>query len=315
MNSKFALGIDVGGTNTEFGLVDNVGVVKYKNELKTSLFNNASSLVDAIFFEVSDAIQSFGGQDNLSGIGIGAPNGNFFTGCIEYAPNLSWKGVVPIAELFSKKFNTSSYLTNDANAAAIGEKIYGAAKDLSDFVSITLGTGIGSGIFINNELIYGANGLAGEFGHFRVVREGRECGCKRKGCLETYASATGVVRSIELLESVNKTISKIFKINKPQASDVFNLAKNGDLFCQEIIDYTAKILGESLADFACFSNPQAYILFGGISQSGECFRKKVEENMEKNLLSIYKGIEVKTSELHGENAAILGASSLVWSIN
>ncbi len=215
--------------------------------------------------------------------------------------------------LAEKIFKHQTTVTNDANAAAIGEMVYGTAKDLKEFITITLGTGVGSGIVSNGQLIYGHDGFAGELGHFRVIPNGRQCNCGRKGCLETYASSTGVVRSINEIESKNKTSSKIHTISSPKAKDVFDLAKNGDLFCQEIVDFTAEILGNALADFTTFSSPKAFILFGGIAQSGEYFRKKVNSAMEKGMLSIYKNtVEIRISSLHDKNAAVLGASSLVW---
>jgi len=311
MDKKLALGVDIGGTNTAFGLVDENGIVHFNDSLLTADYNNASLLVDAIY----NILQKTKFNSMVMGVGIGAPNGNLFTGCIEFAPNLTWKGTIPIAKMFSNRFNVASFLTNDANAAAIGEKTYGAAKDLTDFVSITLGTGLGSGVVINNELIYGANGLAGEFGHVRTVNNGRDCACGRKGCLETYASSTGIVRSIDLLAFSNKKKSILNSISSPTPIDIFSSAEKGDQFSIEIIDFTAQKLGSALADFACFSNPEAFILFGGIAQSGEDFRVKVQGYMEDELLSIYKSkIEIRLSKLHGDNAAILGASSLVWSM-
>ena len=306
---KFALGVDVGGTNSKFGLVDAEGVLHYSNSIKTNTASTPTRLVHAIYDEIK---QNTDFIDDICGVGIGAPNGNYFSGSIEFAPNLDWKGIVPLASLFEKCFGVKAVLTNDANAAAVGEQIYGIAHDLTNFVTITLGTGLGSGVIADNTLIYGHNGMAGEYGHIRVIPEGRDCGCGRKGCLETYASATGVVRSIELLETEYKASSKIHAIENPHAEDVFELARQGDIFCSEIIDYTAEILGNSLADFACFSNPQAYVLFGGIAQSGDDFAQKVKGFMEVGILNIYKGkIEIRISSLHDRNAAVLGAASLV----
>ena len=263
MSKQFALGIDIGGTNSAYGLVDNLGNIAYETSLPTTNFDQPEDLVLAIFNDLQqrDLI------DSIIGISIGAPNGNHFTGNIEYAPNLKWKGIIPLAKLFQEKFNKPSQLTNDANAAAIGEKLFGNAKDLANFITITLGTGLGSGIIIDNEIVYGEEGFAGEFGHIRVIPNGRICGCGRKGCLETYASSTGVKRSIQELDSVNKSSSILLNIEHPEAIDVFEAAKNGDLFSNEIIEFTAQILGSSLADFSCFSNPKAYVLFGGIAQT------------------------------------------------
>ncbi len=309
MSKQFALGIDIGGTNSAYGLVDNLGNIAYETSLPTTNFDQPEDLVLAIFNDLQqrDLI------DSIIGISIGAPNGNHFTGNIEYAPNLKWKGIIPLAKLFQEKFNKPSQLTNDANAAAIGEKLFGNAKDLANFVTITLGTGLGSGIIIDNEIVYGEEGFAGEFGHIRVIPNGRICGCGRKGCLETYASSTGVKRSIQELDSVNKSSSILLNIEHPEAIDVFEAAKNGDLFSNEIIEFTAQILGSSLADFACFSNPKAYVLFGGIAQSGEKFAERVKFYLEESLLSIFKNkIEIRISSLHDKNAAILGAAATVF---
>ena len=309
MSKQYALGIDIGGTNSAYGLVDNLGNIAYETSIPTTNFDQPEDLVLAIFNDLQqrDLI------DSIIGISIGAPNGNHFTGNIEYAPNLKWKGIIPLAKLFQEKFNKPSQLTNDANAAAIGEKLFGNAKDLANFVTITLGTGLGSGIIIDNEIVYGEEGFAGEFGHIRVIPNGRICGCGRKGCLETYASSTGVKRSIQELDSVNKSSSILLNIEHPEAIDVFEAAKNGDLFSNEIIEFTAQILGSSLADFACFSNPKAYVLFGGIAQSGEKFSERVKFYLEESLLSIFKNkIEIRISSLHDKNAAILGAAATVF---
>ena len=306
--NQLAVGIDIGGTNTAFGLTNRKGEILFEGNIPTRDFATADALIKAIAGKMPTDL-----KPSIIGIGIGAPNGNYFTGTIDFAPNLPWKGVIPLKNISEKTFNHPTTITNDANAAAIGEMIYGNAKDLSDFITITLGTGLGSGIIVDGKLVYGHDGFAGELGHFRVIPNGRECKCGRKGCLETYTSSTGVVRSIHELNSKNKTSSKIQLIQSPQAKDVFDLAKKGDLFCLEIVDYTAEILGNALADFTTFSSPKAFVLFGGISQSGEFFRKKVKIEMEKGMLSIYKNtVEVRISTLHEKNAAVLGASSLVW---
>ena len=306
--NRLAVGIDIGGTNTVFGLTNRKGEILFEESIRTKDFANAEELIQTIY----DLIPS-NHKISIVGVGIGAPNGNYFTGTIDFAPNLPWSGVIPLKHISEKIFNISTTITNDANAAAIGEMVYGNAKDLKEFITITLGTGLGSGIIVDGKIVYGHDGFAGELGHFRVTPNGRTCNCGRKGCLETYASSTGVVRSIHELNSSNKAYSKIHKVTSPQAKDVFHLAENGDLFCLEIIDYTAEILGNALADFTTFSSPKAFILFGGIAQSGEFFRKKVNAVMEKGMLSIYQNtVEVRISTLHDKNAAVLGASSLVW---
>lgn len=309
MKKKLALGVDIGGTNTVFGLCDEHGTVYFEESVPTTSCATPEELVDKIY----ERIRDIGYVAYLRGIGIGAPNGNYFSGTIEFAPNLTWKGIIPLARLFEFRFKCKAILTNDANAAAIGELIYGSARDLQDFVMITLGTGLGSGIVVNGQLIYGHDGFAGEYGHFRVQPEGRTCGCGRKGCLETYVSATGVVRSVHELESKNKEKSVLSQLTTIHAEDVFQSAQEGDLFALEIVEYTAKMLGEALADFACCTSPAAYILFGGIAQSGPNFANKVKNYMELALLNIYKDkIEIRISELHDKNAAVLGSCSLVW---
>ncbi len=315
INSKItndiALGIDIGGTNTAYGLVDKSGKVLYANSISTKKYATAELLIEDIYNDISKKDSS----KHLMGIGVGAPNGNCMTGNIEFAPNLQWKGIIPLSRLLEDKFNVPCKLANDANAAAIGEKLFGSAKGLDDFVVITLGTGLGSGIFAEGRLIEGAHGVAGEFGHIRVVPNGRTCGCGRLGCLETYASSTGVRKSAEFLESSYKKNSLIK--SSSSAKEIFEFAKKGDEFALEIVDYTAKILGSALADFACFSDPKKYILFGGLAQSGDFFAEKVKKEMEFNILNIYKDkIEISISSLHSDNAAVLGnAANLFWKID
>lgn len=304
-----ALGIDIGGTNTAYGLVDRQGNVFCEGNISTKDFQYPIDLVEAIYSD----LKNHDDTDRILGIGIGAPNGNTFTGNIEFAPNLNWKGIVPIAQLFEDKFHRPALLTNDANAAAIGEHLFGNAQDLKDFVVITLGTGLGSGIFIDNNLVIGNQGLAGEFGHVRVDKNGRLCGCGRRGCLETYASSTGVVRSFEELEHPSKLTTRLNK-DGLKAHHIFEEAMDGDEFALHIVNFTADILGSALADFAAFSNPKAYILFGGIAQSGSFFADKVKAKMEDDLLIIYKNqIEIRISHLHDTNAAVLGtAAAMFW---
>lgn len=306
---KLALGVDIGGTNTAFGIVDQEGKIIVEGSRPTTSFPAIEDL--AVF--LLDFVKNACNLEQFVGIGIGAPNGNHFTGTINFAPNLHWKGIIPVVEVFEGVFGVKTVLTNDANAAAIGEKLFGNARDLSDFVSITLGTGLGSGIISNNELLEGANGFAGEYGHIRVVENGRLCGCGRKGCLETYVSSTGVVRSIQELDSTKKAASALLKLENPTAKNVFEEALKGDSFAEEIVEFTAKMLGNALADFAAFSDPKAYILFGGLSLSGTYFSDKVKKHMEENILNIYKGkIEIRISKLNDLNAAILGSSAAIF---
>jgi glucokinase len=308
-NTGIALGVDIGGTNTVYGLCDSTGNISYEASFPTTFFETAEELVNTIHNDLleKDVI------DSIVGIGIGAPNANYYSGNIEEAPNLTWKGTTPIAQMFERAFDLPTLLTNDANAAAIGEMVYGNARDLTHFVTITLGTGLGSGVIIDGNLVYGHDGFAGEYGHIQVIPDGRSCGCGRNGCLETYASATGVVRSISELSSPNKVTSKLIEHDDINAHDVFNAAEEGDAFALEIIDFTAEILGKSLADFTCFSSPQAFVLFGGIAQSGDGFASQVKNHMENHMLNIYQNkVEIRISSLHNTNAAVLGAASLVW---
>jgi len=311
MKKELALGLDIGGTNSVFGLCDATGELFFEDSIPTKSCENAEILIERIYYKLKE----HGYMDQILGIGIGAPNGNFYSGSIDSAPNLAWKGKIPLVDLFEKRFEKKVVLTNDANAAAIGEMIYGNAQDLKHFVVITLGTGLGSGVVVNGELVYGHDGFAGEFGHIRVIPNGRMCGCGRRGCLETYVSATGVVRSVNELDYESKKQSALREMEDISAETVFNLANAGDSFAQEIIEFTAQTLGSALADYACFSSPKAFILFGGIAQSGAPFAAKVKNYMEENILNIYKNkIEIRISSLHDKNAAVLGASSLVWKI-
>lgn len=306
---KIALGIDIGGTNTAYGFVNSEGKVLSEFSVRTRDFETAEDLCQYLF----DQATQEGYIDSIEGIGIGAPNGNQFTGTIDFAPNLHWKGVIQMKAIFEAKFKRPTLLTNDANAAAIGEKLFGNARDLTDFVVITLGTGLGSGIISNNELFVGKHGVAGEYGHIRIIPNGRLCACGRKGCLETYVSSTGVIRSIRELESDHKKISKLSWHENITAKDVFELALEGDLFAEEIVNFTAQTLGSALADFANFSDPEAFILFGGLSLSGDYFSKKVETAMNENLLNIFQTkIEIRNSALNHLNAAILGTSASVF---
>jgi glucokinase len=306
----FALGIDIGGTTSTFGLVDQGGSIQFENTLKTKDYLTAKDLLSAVHF----ILEKERLLSSLIGIGIGAPNGNSKTGQIEFAPNLLWKGIVPICDIAEEIFHRPAILINDANAAAIGEKMFGVAKNETDFITITLGTGLGSGIFINNQLVEGAHGFAGEFGHIRVVPDGRKCGCGRLGCLETYASSTGVVTSFNIFSQLPSNLHN--KVAYQTAKEIFEAAQNGDPLCVEVVEYTASILGNALADFSCFSDPKMYVLFGGIAQSGALFTQKVQCYMDQNILKVLEGkVKVVTSELHHRNAAVLGtAASVFWKL-
>lgn len=302
--SKYILGIDVGGTNLKFGVMTESGEIVHQNAFKTADFEAPQLFVDSLF----DYLSNLNYLADIKGVGICAPNGNCFNGSIDYAPNLIWKGVIPLCELFEAKFKVKAVLSNDANAAAIGEKLFGAGRKYAHFVMITLGTGLGSGVIVSDKLVLGANGYAGEFGHIRVVNDGRLCNCGRKGCLETYASATGVVRSYHEQKEKN-THSSLWQYDAEMTSKIiFEEAHKGDELANEIVDFTAKVLGNALADYACFSDPQAYILFGGMTHSGGDFVTRVQKYMDENLLAIFKDkIKVEHSEIQGCDAALLGA--------
>lgn len=318
MEKPYVIGMDMGGTNTVFGIVDTRGNVIAKSAIKTGTHTDVNLYIDDIYAELSKLIDANGGLDKIKGIGVGAPNGNYYTGNIEFAPNLPWKGVVPFAKLMAEKFGIPAALTNDANAAAVGEMTYGAAHGMKNFIMITLGTGVGSGIVIDGKVVYGHDGFAGELGHVNVMRNnGRLCGCGRSGCLETYASATGVARSArEILETSTKaSLLRNIPAESITSKDVFDAAMQGDEVAKEIFNYTGKILGEAFADFVAFSAPEAIILFGGLSKAGDLIMDPIKENMEKNLLSIWKDkVKVLFSELKEADAAVLGASALAWEL-
>ena len=318
MEKPYVIGMDMGGTNTVFGIVDTRGNVISKSAVKTSTHSDINLYIDDIYVDLMKLIDAAGGIDKIKGIGVGAPNGNYYTGNIEFAPNLPWKGVIPFANLMADKFGIPTALTNDANAAAVGEMTYGAARGMKNFIMITLGTGVGSGIVIDGKVVYGHDGFAGELGHVIVMRNnGRICGCGRSGCLEAYASATGVARSArEILESNSKSsLLRNIPIDDITSKDVFDAAMEGDEIAIEIFNFTGRILGEAFADFVTFSAPEAIILFGGLSKAGDLIMKPIKENMEKNLLNIWKGkVKVLFSELKEADAAVLGASALAWEI-
>lgn len=309
LTEKLALGIDIGGTNTAFGVVSEDGKILLEESVSTNDFETADKLAQHIYSVLSQ--QPYFSQ--LIGIGIGAPNGNRFKGNIEFAPNLIWKGIVPLAQIFEKQFGLLCIVDNDANIAAVGEMKFGAARNMKNFVTITLGTGLGSGVIVDGKLVYGAFGFAGEYGHVRVEKDGRLCGCSRKGCLETYVSATGVVRSINEMPSDKKASSTLNAIAHPTSLDVVEAANKNDAFAIEILDYTAKMLGEALADFMCFSNPEAFVLFGGMAKVGQAFAQQVENYMNAAALKIYQSkTKVVISTIQDHNAAILGAGALVF---
>ena len=310
---KLSAGIDIGGTNTAFGLVDENGKIVERGNIST---RNNTDFQDYAN-QVSDGIRQLLGQINgaeLAGIGIGAANGNYFSGCIENAANLPWKGVVKIVEAFEKQFGVPVFLTNDANAAAIGEMVYGGAKGMKNFVMITLGTGLGSGIVANGQLIYGADGFAGEYGHSIAIENGRLCGCGRRGCLETYCSATGIKRTVYELLATERDESKMRSIpfETLTSKDIYDFAKQGDKIALKAFDFTAEILGKKLADLATILSPEAVFLFGGLALAKDLIVEPTQKYLEENLLPVYRGkIKVLPSALLGTNIAVLGAAALV----
>ena len=313
MTQELALGIDIGGTNTAFGVVNRRGEIIAKGSMPTTGHSSAHHYIAALE-EVLSPLVSQTNRHNFAGVGIGAPNGNFFTGDIVFAPNLPWQGIIPMARLVSDALGLKATLTNDANAAAIGEMTFGAAKGMKDFILVTLGTGVGSGFVSNGQMIYGHDGFAGELGHVIAVRDGRLCGCGRKGCLETYTSATGIVRTAkEWLQDRNDP-SALREIKEPLTGRMIQeAAMNGDAFANEIFGFTGKILGQTLADAVAITSPEAIIFFGGLARSGELLLSHVRHHMEANLLSIYKNkVSLLQSALPDADAAILGASALVW---
>lgn len=309
---QYSIGIDIGGTTTVMGVVNKLGDILFEAELFTTTFNLFEDLVEACYQALRPEIEKRG-RHSFKGIGIGAPNANYIKGTIEHAPNLKWKGVVPLVATFEQKFEMAVVVTNDANAAAIGEMMYGAAKGMTDFIMITLGTGVGSGIVSNGKIIYGHNSFAGEIGHTTAVRDGRLCGCGKKGCLETYASATGIVRTAQEFLDTSQEDSLLRKMDKISSKAIFEAAKQNDKLALEIFDYTGKILGQSLADAVAFTEPEAIILFGGLAQAGKYLFEPTKKYMEANLLPIYREkVKLLPSELKESDAAILGAASLIW---
>ena len=315
MDKPYVIGVDLGGTNTVFGIVDARGNVVVNASIKTAVHNEIELYLDDLVVGLNMLIEQVGGKDKIRGIGVGAPNGNYFNGSIEFAPNLPWKGKIPLAQMLQERIGIPVALTNDANAAAIGEMTYGAARGMKDFIVITLGTGVGSGIVVGGQLVYGHDGFAGELGHMIVRRNGRLCGCGRQGCLETYTSATGVARTAREYLSIrsDESLLRSVDVESITSKDVYDAAMQGDALALEIFEATGAILGESFADFVTFSSPEAIILFGGLTKSGDLLMNPIKHHMEKNLLPIYKGkTKLLFSQLKESDAAVLGASALGW---
>lgn len=311
-----AIGIDIGGTGTKFGIVDRNGNVLFSGRISTKKHKLVETFIDELHESLSALIQNVGGSGRIRGIGVGAPNGNYYTGTVEYAPNLPWKGIIPLTQLIQDKFQLPSILTNDANAAAIGEMEYGAAKGMKDFIMITLGTGVGSGIVANGHLILGHDGFAGELGHTIIIPDGRyHEGTGKYGSLESYASATGVtITAKEVLEKTSaESLLRKIPPEEIDSKKVYDAAIQGDVLAKEIFDYTGKILGLALANFVMFSSPEAIVLFGGLTKAGDLILKPTREHMEANLIQVFQNrVKILVSHLRESDAAILGASALVW---
>jgi len=309
---EIATGIDIGGTNIELAWITPVGSIIKSLSYKTADFSQAEIFAEKIgktIISVNKELSDF----VILGIGIGAPNGNYFTGSIEFAPNLKWGSKIELVELFEKKTNLQTRLTNDANAAAFAEKLFGGAKQMNNFLVVTLGTGLGSGIFVNGEILYGSTGFAGELGHTIAVENGRQCGCGKKGCLETYASATGIVKTAKEFLALGKMNSELLKTENFNAKDIFSAAQNGDKLALKAIKYTGEILGKSLADYVALFSPEAIFLTGGLAKAHSLLIPATEKAMNENLLNFFKGtVKILPSNLIEKNAGLLGAAALVY---
>ena len=320
MDKPYVIGIDLGGQTAKFGIVDARGNVLKQTAIRSNTQNNPEEFINDLAEGIKKLIDKEYDIKDIRGIGVGAPNGNYYTGCIENAANLTWakNQIVHFADMLSERVGVPVALTNDANAAAVGEMTYGAARGMKNFIMITLGTGVGSGIVINGNVVYGHDGFAGELGHTCAVRNnGRICGCGKTGCLETYASAMGVARSArEIIELTDrKTLLRNIPAENITSKDVFDAAIEGDEVAKDIFAFTGRMLGEKFADFVAFSAPEAIILFGGLTKAGDLIYKPIVESMNLNLMPIWKGkIKVLFSTLKESDAAILGASALAWEI-
>ena len=316
----YVIGLDLGGTNSVFGIVDSRGDIKATTAIKTQAYDNVEDYVNACVDALHIIIDQVGGIEKIKAMGIGAPNANYYKGTIEHAPNLVWgKGVVPLADMLSQSLGIPVAMTNDANAAAIGEMAYGVARGMKNFIVITLGTGVGSGIVVNGELVYGSDGFAGELGHVTMVRgeDGRQCGCGRKGCLEAYCSATGVARTAReiLAKTSEPSLLRDLKTEEITSLDVSIAAGKGDKVANEIFEFTGKMLGEACADFTAFSSPEAFIFFGGLVKAGDLIMEPIKKAYDAHVLNIFKGkAQFLVSGLEGASAAVLGASAIGWDI-
>lgn len=320
MEKPYVLGIDMGGTNTKFGIVDVRGNVLNSSSIRTQQYTDINEYCDVLCAEMMKLVDAQGGIENVRGVGVGAPNANYYTGNIENAPNLPWKGIVPFARLISDRMGVPCRITNDANAAAMGEMTFGVAKGMKNFIMITLGTGVGSGIVIDGKVVYGHDGFAGELGHTKIIRDSsaRLCGCGQKGCIEAYASANGVARTAqELLSTTDQpSLLRDMPCENITSKDVFDAAMKGDEMAKQIFEYTGNLLGAKLADFIAFSAPEAIVLFGGLTKAGDILMQPIVRSMNENVVRFWKDkVKVLFSSLKDSDAAILGASALVWDVD
>lgn len=315
---SLVIGLDLGGTNSVFGVVDSKGEIIATTSIKTQAYPSVDQYIMESVKAIKQIAEQVGGMEKIRAMGIGAPCGNYYKGTIEHAANLVWaKGIVPLANMFVNELGIPVVVTNDAKAAAMGEMKYGVAVGMNNFVELTLGTGVGSGIVANGQLIYGFDGFAGELGHMIVEPDGRPCGCGRKGCLETYCSATGVVRTaIAMLEESSEATSlRDIATDKLTSYEVYKAAMAGDTMAQEVFKQTGRRIGIACANIATFLSPEAFIFFGGLAQAGELLLRPIEEAYNENVLSLYKGkARFLMSGLDGTKAAILGASAIAWDL-
>ena len=313
---KVAVGVDIGGTNSVYGLVDDQGHILSEGVFPTRNYPDSHLYIEELYIGIQNLLKAAGDEVELVGVGIGAPNGNYYRGTIENAPNLPWKGPISVVEKMKRFFPTLPViLTNDANAAAVGEMIYGGAKGMKDFLVVTLGTGLGSGFVANGQLIYGYTGFAGELGHVTVSHTGRVCGCGRKGCLETYVSATGIKRTIFKLmaDSMEESEFRHITFNDLTAEMITKAALNGDPLAIEAYEYTGMLLGHALADAVTITSPEAIFLFGGLAKAGKYIFEPTKKYMEMHMMPVFRNkVKLLPSGIDGKNAAVLGASALVW---
>jgi glucokinase len=312
---EVVVGIDIGGTFTKYGIVDRNGNCLAENSVSTDFTEDVNEYLENLYKNITKTFSQFASEYEIKGIGIGAPNANYYNGTIEYAPNLKWKGVVPMAKLVQNYFKVPVALTNDANAAAIGEMLFGGAKGMKDFIVITLGTGLGSGIVVNGEVVYGHDGFAGELGHIIVRPDGRSCGCGRTGCLEAYASATGIRRTVYklLADSLDESELRSVSFNQLSAEMISKYAKRGDKIAIQAFEYTGQILGQKLADVVASFSPEAIFLFGGLAKAGDFILQPTKKYMEANMMPIFRGkVKLLISGLKEVNAAVMGSSALIW---